>query len=299
MNITKHLPKAVTLKAGRTALKLQKSSPTLLFAAGVTGVVASTVMACRATLRIDEVMNDHRKDLELIRTNQYPTDTYTDDDRSRDLALKYMQITIEGARLYAPAVFVGVASITCLVSSHKILNTRNAGLTAAYVALDEGFKKYRARVVESLGLEKDEEFRHGVEVREYVREGEHGPELYKERSAAPEDPSVYARFFDETSQAWSPDHEYNVSFLKCQQNFMNDRLRTKGHVFLNEVYDALGLERSKAGNVVGWFVGKGDDYIDFGIWDSNRERARAFVNHLERGILLDFNVDGPILSFLD
>ena len=87
-------------------------------------------------------------------------------------------------------------------------------------------------------------------------------------------------------------------YLKAQQNSFNDLLRARGHVFLNEVYDGLGLERSQAGAVVGWVLGDGDNYVDFGIFDGDKPRARDFVNGLEASILLDFNVDGVIYDLI-
>jgi hypothetical protein len=89
-------------------------------------------------------------------------------------------------------------------------------------------------------------------------------------------------------------------FLKTQQAYLNDILRIRGHVFLNEVYDALGLERTQAGALVGWISNNvdGDCYIDFGLFDGERPRVRDFVNGNERSILLDFNVDGVIYDLL-
>ena len=107
--------------------------------------------------------------------------------------------------------------------------------------------------------------------------------------------SVYARFFDEGCEQWSKNPEYNLMFLRSQQNYYNDMLKSRGHVFLNEVYDALGIPRTQAGAVVGWMISdNGDNFIDFGVFDGDRPRARDFVNGYERSILLDFNVDGVI-----
>ena len=112
--------------------------------------------------------------------------------------------------------------------------------------------------------------------------------------------SDYAKFFDEGCREWDKDPEYNLTFLKCQENYANDLLKSKGHLFLNEVYDMLGIPRTKAGQIVGWIYDEenpiGDNYVDFGIYDVYKEANRNFVNGYERNILLDFNVDGDILS---
>jgi hypothetical protein len=132
---------------------------------------------------------------------------------------------------------------------------------------------------------------------------ENGKKIKSKKTIEVTDPngvSQYARFFDESCVQWSKTPEYNLTFLNCQQNYANDLLHSRGHVFLNEVYDMLGIPRSQAGAVVGWVLGKDNDvgYIDFGIYDGNRMRARDFVNGYERSILLDFNVDGVIYDLI-
>jgi hypothetical protein len=109
--------------------------------------------------------------------------------------------------------------------------------------------------------------------------------------------SQYARFFDESCPAWSENAESNLMYLKLQETYANDVLKSKGHMFLNEVYDMLGLPKTKAGQVVGWIYEEqnpiGDNRIDFGL---TKEQASEFVNGYRRTVLLDFNVDGMILD---
>lgn len=108
-------------------------------------------------------------------------------------------------------------------------------------------------------------------------------------------PSQYARFFDESCHGWSKDPEANLLFLKLQQEYANSLLRSRGYMFLNEVYEMLGIPKSKEGQLVGWVYNEenptGDNYIDFGIFAKSNSK---FVNGYERNILLDFNVDGCI-----
>ncbi len=108
--------------------------------------------------------------------------------------------------------------------------------------------------------------------------------------------SPYARFFDETSREWKKDAEMNLYFLQCQQTWANHQLRARGHIFLNEIYDSLGMERSSAGQIVGWVVnGEGDGFVDFGLYEA---RSTGFRHGLEPRIILDFNVDGPVQHLL-
>jgi Family of unknown function (DUF6353) len=274
-------------------LWLDKSSPQILFGAGVIGMVGSTVLACRATLKVDQVLEESQGKLELARTLQ--DDRYSERDRSRDVALIHFQSSVKIVRLYAPAILVGGLSIAALTKSHTILTRRNAALTAAYATLDKGFREYRARVVEKYGEDQDRDFRYGTQQVEVV-----DPETNKKRilkRVSQDDPSIYARFFDSSSVNWSKEPEYNLIFLKGQQNWANDLLRSRGHLFLNEVYDMLGLERSKAGQVVGWVKtdnGATDNFVNFGVFDGRTQAAVDFVNGFEGAILLDFNVDGVI-----
>lgn len=287
------IPATITQVVSRSSLLTRKSSPEILLAAGVVGSVASTVLACRATLKMDALLTEAKEKLETARTLEHPE--YSEDDRQRDIRLIYTQTTIKTVRLYAPAVAVGALSVAALVGSNRILTGRNTALIAAYTALDRGFRDYRARVVEKFGEDEDRRLRYGVREVEIVNP-ETGRKKHVERVALTV-PSVYARFFDPTSPSWNPEPEYNLVFLQCQQKWANDMLRARGHVFLNEVYDELGLERSKAGAVVGWVFttdGSTDNFIDFGVFNGETQISRDFVNGHEGAILLDFNVDGVI-----
>lgn len=111
------------------------------------------------------------------------------------------------------------------------------------------------------------------------------------------DHSMYARFFDESRPGWTRDAHVNHMFLRSQQAYANDLLKLKGHMFLNDVYEMLGIPKTKIGQVVGWVYevdnAIGDNYIDFGILEKcNSEFVSGDVNVA----LLDFNVDGMILD---
>jgi hypothetical protein len=177
---------------------------------------------------------------------------------------------------------------------------RNAALGAAYTALDKGFREYRARVVEKYGPDEDRNFRYGTEMVE-VEDGE-GKKKKEVVRISRNQPSIYAKFFDASSVYFEKHPESNLIFLKAQQNFANDRLKTRGHLFLNEVYDALGLPHTKAGSAVGWLLsrdGSTDNYVSFGLFEGQEQKIRDFVNGYDEAVLLDFNVDGPILNMLE
>jgi hypothetical protein len=304
----KLIPDAIARKVAQQGLLASEKSPKILFVAGVAGMVGSTVLACRATLKLEETLEtveaDHQKARDvhaLVNTPDYVGDaTYTDQEMRKDITI----ITVRGignvAKLYAPAVLLGAASIACLTKSHSLLQDRNLALTAAYAAVDTAFNNYRARVIERYGEDEDRLLRYENEVVDVVDDETGKIASVTKATGAPG--STYARFYDEdSSRNWSPDPDINLLFLRQVQNYMNDRLKSRGHVFLNEVYGELGLSHTTPGSVVGWRWNKdsGDDFIDFGIWDGTSETVNDFFNGREGAILLDFNVDGVIYDKIE
>lgn len=289
------VPAAIARKVALKSLQLHKDSPGLLFGAGIASMVGSTILACRATLKIEEVLLDGQNSLQIARSMDHPE--YSEQDRSRDVSLIYIQTSASVVRLYAPAILLGAAGVAALTRSHNILNERNAALMAAYAALEKGFNEYRERVVEKYGEEEDRHLRYGEKLVEV--DGTDGKKKDIVVRANPGMPSIYARFFDYENSNWSGEPEYNFIYLRCQQNYANDMLKARGHVFLNDVYDMLGIERSSAGAVVGWVLnGVGDNYISFGCFD-NDSQVIDFMLGDEGEVLLDFNVDGVVWDLID
>ena len=296
----------LTRAIGKTGLKLKKYSPEILAAVGTVGVVASAVMACTATTKISTILDDTNDQLNTIHaavTDPELANQYSAEDAKKDTAIVYVQTGMKFVKLYGPAVAVGVASLGCLLGSNHILRKRNIALAAAYTAVDKSFKAYRGRVVERFGEEMDRELRYNIkakEVQEIVTDENGNETTVTSTIEVPEinhDNSEYARCFDETCIGWTRDPEYNMMFVTQIQNWANDRLQSKGYLYLNEVYEMLGFQRTKAGQVVGWlYNGDGDNYVDFGIFNIKDKQKRRFVNGYEKSIWLDFNVDGNILN---
>ena len=291
--------------------KVEKHSPEILMGVGVVGVVTGTVMACRATLKLNDILEEAQETRDKIKevaSNPNYEDKYTEEDAKKDLTINYVQTGVKVAKLYAPAVAVGVAGVGCVLASHDIMKKRNVALSAAYLTVDKSFKEYKQRVIDRVGEEVEKEIRYGIKAEEIVEAivvDEEGNETALTETVRTMNPTLYsdyARFFDEASPCWQNDPEYNLMFLKAQQQYANDLLRAKGRLFLNDVYDMLGIEKTKAGQVVGWVYDRenpnGDNFVDFGIYDMSKERVRAFVNGYETNILLDFNVDGNIWDLM-
>ena len=297
----------------RVGFQIKKHTPEILLVTGITGVVTSAVMACKATTKVDAIIEESKKSIDMIHEGMEAGNIcdveYTEEDGKKDLAIVYIQTGVKFAKLYGPSVLLGLTSIGCILASNNIIHKRNVAVSAAYTAIDRSFKGYRSRVIERFGENMDHELRYNIktqEVKETVVDEETGKKKTVKSTVSVVDPNTYsdyARFFDEYCAGWTKDAEYNLMFLRQQQNYANELLKTRGHLFLNEVYDMLGIDRTKAGNIVGWVYDEkhpvGDNFVDFGIYVLDNEKARDFVNGRERSILLDFNVDGDILSLMN
>lgn len=297
----KFIPTKYERTASLALLKLKVNSPTLLFGAGIVAGVGTVVLACRATLKVeDEVftpMETGFRDLKTLKSNGY-----SHKEIRHDRAVILIRGTSKMVSLYGPAFVLGVTSVACLTQSHRILTKRNVALTAAYSVLEKGFEDYRGRVRNELGEDKDREFRYGTETIEQVTIAKDGKEKRKKIKVAALGDSIYARFFNEDNPNWQTTPEYNVMFLRQVQNYVNDRLRSRGYISLNDVYKELGFEETTAGQVVGWVWKRedGDGYIDFGIFDENKaDQFYDFVVGREGSILLDFNVDGNFVEWIN
>lgn len=301
----------VTSKAARQILVAQKHSPKVLFVAGTVGVITATALACRATLKVSAVLDDHEKrqaNLEGaldVRSEAGNTEGSAVDRITRNLAQLKVQTGLQIAKLYAPAIAVGAVSIAALTGSHIVLTKRNAGAMAAYAGLDRAYKEYRDRVSKEYGEDVDRKFASGgyeVEVEEKLADGTVRKDVKVKKSAHGGSP--YAVVFDEHSKRFTREPGMNAMIVQMQQSYANDKLRAQGHLFLNEVYDMLGLPRTKAGAVVGWVWRReneektGDNYVSFGVFDGDQERAEAFIDGDESAVWLDFNVDGMILDLI-
>lgn len=300
------LKDAFTSRTARQVLIAQKHSPKILFAAGVVGVVGTTVLACRATLKLDEVLEQHEKNMSTLDTIR-EHDDLNEDELKKLKGRAGIKASLEIGKLYAPAVGLGIVSIAALTGSHVVLTKRNASVMAAYAAVQKGLDQYRERVRAELGDDKDREFAYGAEIERIEEKLDNGKVKVTEKKVI-KDPqiggSAYAVVFDERSGKFTKEPGMNQQIVMMMQNYANDKLRTKGHLFLNEVYDMLELPRTKAGQHVGWVYRNdsepktGDNYVSFGVFEGDAEYVEAFMSGQEKYAVLDFNVDGVILDLI-
>ena len=293
--------KSVNGVTSKAVMKLKKHSPEILVVAGITGTVVSAVLACKATTKVAEILDETKGTLDTIHegleTGAINGQEYTTEDGKKDTVVVYAQTGMKLAKLYGPAIVLGTLSITSILASNNILRKRNVALGAAYAAIDKSFKEYRGRVIERFGEQVDTELKYGIKAKKF-EEIEADPETGKEKKvkktvmvADPNLQSDYAVYFDSKSRNYETNPDYNRMFLKAQQAFANDKLQTRGHLFLNEVLDDLDLPRTPAGQIVGWTKDGPDGYVNFRIVEVERETEDG--RH-EPALLLDFNVEGNI-----
>lgn len=296
----------------KVVLTGKKHSPEILVIGGVALGIVSAVMACKATLKVDEVNKEHKEKIDkmqeaLEKGVTEANEVYTEEDYKEDKKTLSIQTAVTYVKLYGPSVLLGTASVVSILGGHRILNRRFVGVTAAYTALDSSFKQYRGRLIERFGEELDRELRFNIKSKEIEETvvNEDGTETTVAKTVdVIDDADVlgnqYAFFFDEVSRDWTKDPEWNKMFLLKQQNYWNDVLKRRGHVFLNDVRESLGLDRVPSGQVVGWIYNEanptGDNYIDFGIFNVHRQASRRFVNGLEKSVLIVPNCDGVIFG---
>jgi hypothetical protein len=290
----------LTSSVTRNILFTKKHSPVMLFAVGVGGFIGTVVLATRATFKMDEVVKEAEGQTRTVEANQ-TISAISEKDAAKELKQIRINTAVKVGKLYAPAVGLGVLSIGALTGAHVIQFRRLGGISAAYAALDQGFRAYRERVVTEYGADKDAQFRHGlVETQVVVSDGPEGPEFETVLRPDPNNPAmIYARVFEKGNPNWSPDRHKNQAWIQAQQQYANDRLNRYGYLFLSDVYKSLGFEETQASRVVGWIKGgNGDDFVDFGLFRGDTYSGIQFVNGEIQSVLLDFNVDGEVLRNL-
>lgn len=289
------IPASMTKSLATSMLKAKKNSPHIFFGAGLVGVIGSTVLACRATLKLEDTLDKIRKDVDDVAADRTVTHSgmmmeKSDADHAKDVGIVTFKGVVELSKLYGPAVVVGGVSVALLTGSHVQLTRRNAALTAAFTAITKAYEDYRARVRAELGAERELEIYRGLQDTEMVDEK---GKKHIVKTVDPDGFSPYARRFDSKCDSWEPNFDFNQTFIQLQERYANHRLNADGFVFLNDVYTSLGMPRTSAGAVVGWLKNNpdGDNYIDFGLFLA---RNRGEEYGIEPDIWLDFNVDGVI-----
>jgi len=299
-------------------LFLKKNSPQILLGAGLVGGVVAAVLAAKATLKAQPIVDDMNFDLMALdeatrslteQAQKEGIDYEFTEDNTKERVMIYAEAGLQFTKLYAPSVGLGVLSIACILGAHNIMSSRQVSLIAAYNILQEGFATYRERIVDAYGEEEEQNHFLGLKDEKFTVKGldENGNKTKekKTRKVQIENPgSIYSRFFDKSSTQFRNSRALDRAFLLGQQRYANDLLTIRGYVFLNEVYESLGLPHSPEGQLVGWVLKSAkemeeegrDGYISFGLDDEDNEATVEFMNGTNESVLLNFNVDGIVFD---
>lgn len=298
MNVNLNVAKSLAVKS---YMKLRKISPELALGAGIVCGIGAVVVGVMQAKKVEAAIAETQKELDDIQKAEETSENSTD---VKKLSWKaYNKMVWKVAKALAPAIGLEVASIACFLLSHGVLKKRYLNTTAAYAALNEAFRGYRGRVKEAMGEEAEKVLMAGGKVEKGIQveddEGNVTKKTGNNLVIQEHKNSPYEFDFNRhTAQMWSPDPDYSEVFLRNQQNYFNDLLQARGHVFLNEVLDGLGMKRTPAGAVCGWIKGAGDDYIDFGYMDTFIHDYKIDSDLCRKNIHLNFNVDGIIYDMI-
>lgn len=313
MNLTT-VTKAITTGFHRARFKVQKNSPEILLVTGIILGAGTLVTACKATLKVNDILSESREKIEKIRDlgedkERCKENDCSEDDIKKAMAMTYVKTALDVVKVYSPSIILGGMSLMCLISSNNILKRRNAATMAAFATMKKSFDGYRDRVVARYGEEVDKQLKNAIRT-EKVTEEKIDEETGKKKKSSKDvevtdydGHSEFSRIFDESNPNWKKNALYNKMFLQSAERYLNDKLRVEGVLFLNEVYEALGFDRTKAGQTVGWVYRPNDEtvnnFISFNIYDLRDPKKRDFVNGYERSIILDFNPDGIVWDALN
>lgn len=305
MKTNMNIKAKITNTAAKVSFLGKKYSPDILMGAGIVLGVGTIIVACKSTIKAKDILDDGKETLDLIEkgieNGEVNDQEYSETDGQKDTKLVYIQTGVKIAQVYAPAVLIGGMSVACILASHDILRKRNVALSAAYATIDKSFKDYRKRVVERFGEDIDRELRYNICTRRSEEKtinektGEEQVHIAETTAADPALQSDYACYFDQRSRNFENNKDYNLMFLRAQESYANDKLQTRGHLFLNEVYDALDLTRTAAGQIVGWTADGPDGYVNFRITEVETINENG---KLETKFVIDPNVQGDVWSLM-
>lgn len=300
----------ISLATGRFGLALKKNAPTIGVAGGVVGLVATVALSSYATLKAQDIVAEHKSNIAATieayelghnKKNDDGTVVYSEEDLRKDQIVTWSKTAVAMFKVYGPAIIVGGLSIAAIAGGHRALSSRVGALSAAYQIADSALERYRDRVKEELGIDMEKELFAKSEVPAAAEDEayEDDDRSKKIKKNLERHPASHSRVFDSAaSPAWRPSASENLIFLKTQQNYFNNKLQSTGYVFLNEVYEALGYDRTPAGQIVGWiFTGDegSNNFVDFGL-NQGDETTKAVIQEIldPNSFFLDFNIDGVI-----
>lgn len=280
----------LTRFGGKALLLGQKYAPQIMTYTGVAGFIGTVVCACKATTKAEKILESKEQQLAEAETEE--EEKAINSEARKELI-----------KTYAPVVTLGVASTALILGGHHIIQTRSAGYAAAFKASEKAFRSYREAVAKKYG--EDPNKLTISDTSNYKEESEKQKKavaVAKDNKQPFRDSAdVYTAWWaQDTTNEWSPSPKMNYYFLRKMQDQLNDLLRNRGYVFLNDARKKLGLPYIKEGQILGWVLRNdnrdGDNYIDFLHLDNPNDSVNALIQLQNVPVLLDFNCDGIIFE---
>lgn len=212
---------------------VKRNASTILTCVGGVGVVATSVMAVKAT----------PKALKLIE----------DAEETKGEKLTKFEVVKVAGKVYIPAVVMGGATITCIFGANVLNKRQQAALMSAYALLDNSYKDYKHKVGELYGEDADAKIR-----------SELAKDKYEETKIEEEDPNKQL-FYDEFSERY---FESTMENVVRAEYAINRKISLWGGAALNEFYEALDIPPVDYGKFLGWSSGAlmemaWSDWLDF------------------------------------
>lgn len=302
---------AITKMCNNVIFAMKRNAPTILLWVGIGTGAACVGKACYDTAKKTvPLLAKAKDDISEVKASVSGEESVTEGTLA-EAKKKQMDICLRTAGklglIYMPSAALGLVSVASLITSHNIAHKRILGLSAAYAALDGTFNTYRNGVIDKYGKTEDYELFNGIKTETVEKEvtDENGEvhKITEEKKVVTVNPetNIYTRFFDRANMDWDDDPDIRRLFLEAKERTANMMLENRGYLLLNDVYKLLGFPATRAGYSVGWL--RNDDenpnhhgYVSFGWKDISDSYSRALLNGYEECVILNFNVEGPILD---
>ena len=200
----------------RASLYVRRNAPTILTCVGGIGVVATSVMAVKATPKALQLLEEAKA------------------EKGDDLTK--LEVVAVAGPAYIPAMVTGAATIACIFGANVLNRSQQASLASAYALIDNSYKEYKKKVEELYGKEADAQVKQEI-----------AKDKYKKSDVKDEDDKLL--FYDEFSGRF-----FNATMedvLRAEYH-VNREIDNLGWATLNEFYLKAGLEPIEGGFDVGW-----------------------------------------------
>lgn len=294
-----------------------KHSPELLLGTSIASGIGATVCGCIATKKMEAINDRHKEALDILHKEHPGRDDGESSDENREyrrlVTREYGRYWFDIAKAWAPCVGLTLASGTAALASFKIINGRLVVAETAFAGVTKAFEQYRDNVIEDQGEEKDLYYASNGALKkkqELIAKGK-----YKEKEKKYDNgvqminltkvDDIFHYYFNEDTVAfgrYSNAPYYNMTVLCSTQEMFDNNLKNDGIVYLDSVYQYLGLdmktllaERAQ-GRTYGWVLDcytedgmPNDQHVLFGIYEYNDTQHKLFRAGQINDLMLHFN----------